>query len=85
MTSLFLIFFIMSNAVATNIKSAILYSRSTFIVYFLSILLVYRIINLYFFEKSISLFNGLIYSNINNLVFILFIDIFLKNVIKKKA
>ena len=63
----------MSNAVATNIKSAILYSRSTFIVYFLSILLVYRIINLYFFEKSISLFNGLIYSNINNLVFILFI------------
>lgn len=63
----------MSNAVATSKKSAILYSRSTFIVYFLSIIYVYSIIDWYFFEKSISLFNGLIYSNINNIVFIFFI------------
>lgn len=63
----------MSNAVATSKKSAILYSRSTFIVYFLSIIYVYSIIDWYFFEKSISLFNGLIYSNVNNIVFIFFI------------
>lgn len=63
----------MSNAVATNKRSAILYSRSTFISYFLSMLFVYSIIDWYFFEKSISLFNGLIYSNVNTIIFIFFI------------
>ena len=65
----------MSNAVATSKKSAILYSRSSFITYFYSMLLVYFIIDWYFFEKSISLFNGLIYSSINNIIFIFFIFI----------
>ena len=63
----------MSNAVANSKKSAILYSRSTFITYFISMLFVYSTIDWYFYEKSISLFNGLIYCNINNLVFIFFI------------
>ena len=65
----------MSNAVATSKRSAILYSRSSFITYFYSMLLVYFIIDWYFFEKSISLFNGLIYSNINTIIFIFFIFI----------
>ena len=63
----------MSNAVATSKKSAILYSRSTFITYFFSILFVYSVIDWYFFEKSIALFNGLIFSSINTIVFIFFI------------
>ncbi len=63
----------MSNAVANSKKSAILYSRSTFIIYFFSMLFIYSTIDWYFYEKSISLFNGLIYCNINNLVFIFFI------------
>ena len=65
----------MSNAVATSKRSAILYSRSSFITYFYSMLLVYFTIDWYFFEKSISLFNGLIYSNINNIIIIFFIFI----------
>lgn len=65
----------MSNAVANSKKSAILYSRSTFITYFFSMLFIYSTIDWYFYEKSISLFNGLIYCNINNLVFIFFIFI----------
>ena len=73
MTFLCLIYFIMSNAVANSKKSAILYSRSTFIIYFFSMLFIYSTIDWYFYEKSISLFNGLIYCNINNLVFIFFI------------
>jgi len=68
-----LIYFIMSNAVANSKKSAILYSRSTFMIYFFSMLFLYSIIDWYFYEKSISLFNGLIYCSINNLVFIFFI------------
>ena len=75
MITLCLIYFIMSNAVATSKRSAILYSRSSFITYFYSMLLVYFIIDWYFFEKSISLFNGLIYSNINTIIFIFFIYI----------
>lgn len=63
----------MSNAVANSKKSAILYSRSTFMIYFFSMLFLYSIIDWYFYEKSISLFNGLIYCSINNLVFIFFI------------
>jgi NADH-ubiquinone oxidoreductase chain 2 len=65
----------MSNAVATSKTSAISYSRSSFITYFYSMLLVYFILDWYFFETSISLFNGLIYSNINNIIFIFFIFI----------
>lgn len=63
----------MSNAVANSKKSAILYSRSTFLIYFFSMLFIYSSIDWYFYEKSISLFNGLIYCSINNLVFIFFI------------
>lgn len=65
----------MSNAVATSKNSAILYSRSTFITYLFSILFVYSIIDWHFFEKSIGLFNGLIYCNINNIIFIFFLFI----------
>jgi len=63
----------MSNAVASSKNIAILYSRSTFIIYFISMLFIYSIIDWYFFDKSISLFNGLIYCNLNNLVFSFFI------------
>jgi len=73
MIILSLIYFIMSNAVASSKNIAILYSRSTFITYFFSMLFIYSIIDWYFFEKSISLFNGLIYCNLNNLVFIFFL------------
>jgi len=73
MIILSLIYFIMSNAVASSKNIAILYSRSTFITYFFSMLFIYSILDWYFFEKSISLFNGLIYCNLTNLVFIFFL------------
>lgn len=73
MTFLSLIYFILSNAVANSKKNAIMYSRSTFIINFFSMLIIYSIIDWYFYEKSISLFNGLIYCNISNIVFIFFI------------
>lgn len=63
----------MSNAVATGKQLAIMYSRSIFIKYFFSIVFLYHIINWYFFNKSISLYNGLIYCNINTIIFIVFI------------
>ena len=65
----------MSNAVATSKKTAILYSRSTFMTYLYSIIFVYLTVDWYFFEKSISLFNWLIYTSINNIIFILFLYI----------
>lgn len=63
----------MSNAVASSRNISILYSRSTFLTYFFSMLLAYSIFDWYFFDKSISLFNGLIYCNLTNLTFIFFI------------
>lgn len=75
MIFLSLIYFIISNAVAKSKLSTILYSRSTFTIYFFSMLLVYSIIDWHFFDKSISLFNGLIYSSISNIVFIFFLFI----------
>lgn len=73
MNFLSLVYFIMSTAVAGSKKSAISYSRSSFILYFFSMLLIYLSLDWYFYEKSISLFNGLIYCNSSNLVFIFFI------------
>lgn len=63
----------MSNAVTTSKKTGILYSRSTFIIYLLSLILIQHIINWFFFEKSISFYNGLIYCNISTIIFIFFI------------
>ena len=65
----------MSNAVAKSKNSAILYSRSTFITYFFSMLSVYFVLDWHFFEKSISLFNGLVYCSISNINFIFFLFI----------
>lgn len=73
MNFLSLVYFIMSTAVAGSKKSAISYSRTSFILYFFSMLLIYLSLDWYFYEKSISLFNGLIYCNSSNLVFIFFI------------
>ena len=63
----------MSNAVTTSKKTGILYSRSTFIIYLLSLLLIQHIVTWYFFEKSISFYNGLIHCNISTIIFIFFI------------
>lgn len=65
----------MSNALARSKISTILYSRSTFIIYFLSMLSVSFLIDWYFFENSIGLFNGLIYCNINSIIFVFFLFI----------
>jgi NADH-ubiquinone oxidoreductase chain 2 len=68
-----IIFLILSNAVATRKNVAIQYSRSTFISNFYSMLFIYFIIDWYFFENSISLYNGLLYCSLNSLVFIFFL------------
>src|ERR1700761_4158358 len=73
MMILSLLYFIMSNAVANSKKISITYSRSSFITYFFSMLFIYSIFDWYFFKKSISFFNGLIYIAINNLIFIDFL------------
>lgn len=64
---------IFSNAVATSKKVAILYSRSVFITYFFSMIFISCTFDLHFFEKSKSIFNGLIYVNLTNLVFVFFL------------
>ncbi len=63
----------MSNAVAKSKLSTIIYSRSTFTTFLFSMLVIYSIIDWYFFEKSTGLFNGLIYYNINTIIFIFFL------------
>jgi NADH-ubiquinone oxidoreductase chain 2 len=73
MMILSLIYFILSNAVASSKNIAILYSRSTLLTYFFLMLFVYSTFDFYFFDKSISLYNGLIYCSLVNLTFIFFI------------
>ena len=73
MNFLFLIYSILSNAVEISKNSAIQYSRSASIIYLLPMIFVFSIFDFYFYEKSISLFNGLIYCSVHNLVFIFFI------------
>jgi len=68
-----IIFLILSNAVATRKNTAVQYSRTTFISNFYSMLLIYLVIDWYYFENSISLFNGLLYCSLNSSVFIFFL------------
>lgn len=63
----------MSNAVAKSKIIAIQYSRSTCVLYIYSIIFIYFLVDWHFFEKSIILYNGLMYCTLNNLIFICFI------------
>jgi NADH-ubiquinone oxidoreductase chain 2 len=67
------IYTILSNAVATRREMAVLYSRSTLLSTTSSMLFVFFIIDWYFFDHSIGLYNGLLYCNLTSLIFISFL------------
>jgi NADH-ubiquinone oxidoreductase chain 2 len=70
-----IIFLLLSNATTLRRDKSILYSRATSFIFIYSILILYYIINIVYLQKSISLYNGLLFCKNHTLIFTMFIFI----------
>jgi NADH-ubiquinone oxidoreductase chain 2 len=63
----------MSNAVASHQNIGVLYSRTNNILYLLVLISIYSLVDWYFLGKSIGIYNGLLYYNLTNILYIFFL------------